>query len=146
MNELRSAVWETRIEGLKLLSRGKVRDIYEVGDDLLIVATDRLSAFDCVLPDPIPEKGKVLNQISEFWFSRFTDRVPNHTISTDVDDYPEILHPFRDQLEGRSTLAKRLEMVQVECVARGYLSGSGWKEYQREGTVCGIPLPSGLAE
>lgn len=142
----REAVWQTEIDALELKARGKVRDVYDLDDKLLIVATDRLSAFDCVLPDPIPDKGKVLNQISEFWFARFGKLVHNHTISTDVDDYPKELHPFRDQLEGRSTLAKKLKMFPVECVARGYISGSGWKEYKRDGTVCGIPLPKGLTE
>ncbi|MDH3786863.1 MAG: phosphoribosylaminoimidazolesuccinocarboxamide synthase, partial [Acidobacteriota bacterium] len=113
---------------------------------LLIVATDRLSAFDFVLPNPIPDKGKVLNQISEFWFKEFAELVPNHTVATEVEDFPESLHRFADQLVGRTTLAKKLDMLPIECVARGYLSGSGWKEYQANGTVCGISLPEGLRE
>ena len=139
-------VFETELEGVQLTARGKVRDIYDLGDSLLFVATDRLSAFDYVLPNPIPEKGKVLNQISEFWFERLADRTENHLITSDVTRYPDPLPRFADQLAGRSMLVRKLEMCQVECVARGYLVGSGWKEYQREGTVCGIELPSGLVE
>ncbi len=139
-------VAETDLPGVPLLSRGKVRDIYDLGDELLIVATDRISAFDHVLPDPIPDKGKVLNQIAEFWFRRTERRVLNHLISTDVDHYPQIVAPYADLLRGRSTLARKLSMLPVECVARGYLAGSGWKEYQANGTVCGIRLPDGLRE
>jgi phosphoribosylaminoimidazole-succinocarboxamide synthase len=141
-----SAVYETELSGVELTARGKVRDIYDLGDSLLIVATDRLSAFDYVLPDPIPDKGKVLNQISEFWFRRFADLVPHHVIATEVEKFPAPLPRFADQLAGRSTLARKLEMLPVECVARGYLAGSGWKEYRRQGTVCGIELPAGLQE
>jgi len=139
-------VWETNFPGLKLYARGKVRDIYELGEQLLIVATDRISAFDCVLPTPIPRKGEVLTQLSLFWLDFLRDLVPNHLITADVEAFPEILHQFRDQLAGRSMLVKRARMVPVECVARGYLSGSGWKDYQRTGAVCGIPLPKGLRE
>jgi len=139
-------VLETEMEGLKLISRGKVRDIYDMGDTLLIVATDRLSAFDYILPNPIPDKGKVLNQISEFWFMRTQRITLNHVITTDVDDFPEQTRPYADILRGRSTLARKLEMLPVECVARGYLAGSGWKEYQESGMVCGIELPAGLKE
>ena len=140
------AVYQTDLQGVELRARGKVRDIYDLGDRLLIVATDRLSAFDFVLPNPIPDKGKVLNQTSDFWFARFADLIPNHVISTDVAEFPDGLREQADQLEGRTTLARKLEMLPVECVARGYLAGSGWKEYQRDGTVCGIELPSGLLE
>jgi phosphoribosylaminoimidazole-succinocarboxamide synthase len=141
-----SAVHRTEIPDVPLVARGKVRDIYDLGDALLIVATDRLSAFDYVLPNPIPDKGKVLNQISAFWFQRFAKILPNHVISTDVADFPEPLRAHADQLAGRSTLARKLEMLPVECVARGYLAGSGWKEYREQGTVCGIEPPSGLTE
>jgi phosphoribosylaminoimidazole-succinocarboxamide synthase len=140
------AVFKTDLGDVPLVARGKVRDIYDLGDELLIVATDRLSAFDHVLPNPIPGKGKVLNQISTFWFGRLADRVPNHIIETDVTRFPKHLACYADQLAGRSTLARKLEMLPVECVARGYLAGSGWKEYQAQGTVCGIPLPAGLRE
>jgi phosphoribosylaminoimidazole-succinocarboxamide synthase len=140
------AVYQTKLEGVELRARGKVRDIYDLGDRLLIVATDRLSAFDFVLPNPIPDKGKVLNQTSGFWFERFGSLMPNHVIATDVSDFPEALRSQADQLEGRSTLARKLDMLPVECVARGYLAGSGWKEYQDQGTVCGIRLPAGLEQ
>jgi len=138
---------ETNIPILPLVARGKVRDVYAVGSDkLLMIATDRISAFDCVLGSPIPDKGKVLTQISLFWFDFLKDVVPNHLISAEVDDYPAELHAYRDQLEGRSMLVHKAEMVQIECVARGYLSGSGWKEYKTTGAVCGIELPAGLQE
>jgi phosphoribosylaminoimidazole-succinocarboxamide synthase len=140
------AVYETDLQGVELRARGKVRDIYDLGDQLLIVATDRLSAFDFVLPDPIPDKGKVLNQTSDFWFDRFSSLIPNHIVATAVADFPTVLQSQAEQLQGRSTLAKKLEMMPVECVARGYLAGSGWKEYQAQGTVCGIELPAGLQE
>jgi len=140
------AVHRTELRGLTLKGRGKVRDIYDLGDRLLIVATDRLSAFDHVLPNPIPEKGKVLNQISWFWFRRFASIIPNHVISVDVNEFPDPLRAEAGQLAGRSTLARKLEMLPVECVARGYLAGSGWKEYQQRQTVCGIALPAGLEE
>jgi phosphoribosylaminoimidazole-succinocarboxamide synthase len=139
-------VHQTNILGVPLLGRGKVRDIYDLGDRLLIVATDRLSAFDYVLPNPIPDKGKVLNQISWFWFQRFETVIPNHVIAVDVAEFPRSLASQADQLAGRATLARKLEMVPVECVARGYLAGSGWKEYRENGTVCGIRLPAGLLE
>jgi phosphoribosylaminoimidazole-succinocarboxamide synthase len=141
-----TAVHQTEIPGATLLGRGKVRDIYDLGDRLLIVATDRLSAFDFVLPNPIPDKGKVLNQISWFWFQRFAKLIPNHVISIDVDEFPAPFSALEDQLGGRSTLARKLQMLPVECVARGYLAGSGWKEYREQGTVCGIKLPAGLEE
>jgi len=140
------AVFQTELPGVTLKARGKVRDIYDLGDSLLIVATDRLSAFDYVLPNPIPDKGKVLSQISEFWFRRLEKVVPNHLIATQVEAYPEPLREHADQLAGRSALVRKLEMLPIECVARGYLAGSGWKEYQERGTVCGIELPTGLGE
>lgn len=139
-------VMETNFSDIKLLKRGKVRDVYEVDDYLLIVATDRVSAFDVVLPNGIPDKGKVLTQISIYWFSQMRDIIENHIVATDVKDYPQILHKYRDMLEGRSMLVKRARPIPVECIVRGYLSGSGWKEYKKSGTVCGIKLPEGLVE
>jgi phosphoribosylaminoimidazole-succinocarboxamide synthase len=130
-----------------LVARGKVRDVYAVGEDkLLLVATDRISAFDCILGSPIPGKGRLLTQISLFWFNLLRDLTPNHLLSANVDDFPAPLPAYRDQLEGRSTLVRRAEMVSIECVARGYLAGSGWKEYQQSRSVCGIALPEGLTE
>jgi phosphoribosylaminoimidazole-succinocarboxamide synthase len=123
-----------------------VRDVYQVDGRLLIVATDRISAFDYILPTGIPDKGRVLTQLSIFWFDFLRDVTPTHFLTANVDEYPAAVQPFRDQLEGRSMLVKRAQMVPIECVARGYLAGSGWKEYQAQGTVCGIPLPSGLRE
>ncbi len=137
---------ETSLEGVKLLRRGKVRDVYDVGDRLLLVATDRISAFDVVLPTPIPMKGAVLTQLSQFWFNMMNDVVPNHVVSTRVEEYPVEFHAYRDILRLRSTLAVKAEMFPVECVARGYLAGSGWKDYKESGAVCGIPLPAGLRE
>jgi phosphoribosylaminoimidazole-succinocarboxamide synthase len=137
---------ETSLHALTLHRRGKVRDVYEVGDDLLIVATDRISAFDYVLGSGIPDKGKVLTQLSAFWFERMGDLVPHHLISADVDAFPASLRASRDLLQGRSMLVRRTRPVPVECVARGYLSGSGWKEYQQTGSVCGVTLPTGLRE
>lgn len=141
------ALMQSSIPAVPLVARGKVRDIYAVGGDrLLLVATDRISAFDCVLPNPIPGKGKILTQLSLFWLDFLSGITPNHLITADVDQYPEPLPAFRDQLEGRSMLVRRARMVEVECVARGYLAGSGWKEYRSSGAVCGIPLPPGLRE
>jgi phosphoribosylaminoimidazole-succinocarboxamide synthase len=137
---------ETSLAGLKLHRRGKVRDVYEVGNDLLIVTTDRISAFDYVLGSGIPDKGKVLTQLSAFWFERMGDLVPHHLIATDVARFPESLKPHASVLQGRAMLVRRTEPVPVECVARGYLSGSGWKEYQQSGSVCGVTLPPGLRE
>jgi phosphoribosylaminoimidazole-succinocarboxamide synthase len=139
-------VRETNFKGLKIKGRGKVRDIYDLDGQLLIVATDRISAFDVVMPNPIPDKGRVLNQISRFWFETMADIVPHHMISTEVGDFPRACHPYREILEGRSMLVKRAEPLPIECVVRGYLSGSGWKEYRQTGEVCGIPLPQGLVE
>jgi phosphoribosylaminoimidazole-succinocarboxamide synthase len=137
---------ETRLDGLTLHRRGKVRDVYEVGHDLLIVATDRISAFDYVLASGIPDKGKVLTQLSGFWFERLGDLVSHHLISMDVAEFPAELQRHADQLRGRSMLVRRTDPVPIECVARGYLSGSGWKEYQQTGRVCGVQLPAGLRE
>lgn len=140
-------VVKTSIPELKLLSRGKVRDIYEVSEDeLLIVTTDRLSAFDVVLPDPIPYKGAVLNQITLFWMEKFKDIVANHIISSDVDEYPDVLHKYRGQLQGRSVIAKKAKPLPVECIVRGYITGSGWNDYRKTGEVCGHKLPEGLSE
>lgn len=125
-------------------SQGKVRDMYDLGDKLLVVATDRISAFDYVLPDEIPNKGKVLNQLSVFWFDLLSDVIENHLISTDVADLPEQFKPYADYLDGRFMLVRRCNMYPVECIVRGYLTGSGLKEYQKSGTVCGIKLPAGL--
>ena len=137
---------KTELAGLKLHGRGKVRDIYDVGEHLLIVATDRLSAFDVVLPTPIPNKGKVLTQMSAFWFDHFKDFVPNHVVSTKVDEYAKELRQFREQLEGRSMLVKKAKVFPIECVVRGFLTGSGLKDYNRTGQVCGIALPAGLRD
>jgi phosphoribosylaminoimidazole-succinocarboxamide synthase len=138
---------ETALPGQTLFARGKVRDLYAVGEDrLLIVATDRISAFDAVLPTPIPDKGKVLNRLSAFWFQRTAETFPNHLLSTDPATYPPGLAAHREALAGRSMLVRRTERIDVECVARGYLAGSAWSEYQRDGTACGIPLPAGLRE
>jgi len=139
-------VYHTEFPGLNLLKRGKVRDVYEFGNRLLIVATDRLSAFDVVMPDPIPGKGKMLTQISLFWFDRVKDIVRNHLISSDVNDYPEECRPYAETLVGRSMLVTKTEPLAIECVVRGYLSGSGWKSYLKDRTVCGISLPDGLRE
>jgi len=142
---------ETSLDGLTLHRRGKVRDVYDVtlpsGDPaLLIVATDRISAFDYVLGSGIPDKGKVLTQLSGFWFERMGELVPHHLVSLDVDQFPEPARRHADVLRGRTMLARRTEPIPIECVARGYLSGSGWKEYQQSGSVCGVALPAGLRE
>lgn len=139
-------LWQSDLAGLPLLSRGKVRDLYDCGDALLLVASDRLSAFDVVLPTPIPDKGRVLTQISLFWFEFLRGTVANHLLSTRLEDYPAAVRAQGAQLRGRSMLVRKLEMFPIECVVRGYLSGSGWKEYRQSGTVCGIRLPAGLRE
>jgi len=140
-------VVQTSFPDVKLVRRGKVRDVYAVdGDTLLIVATDRISAFDVVLPNAIPEKGRVLTALTLFWLDLIRDIVPNHLITADVARYPAPLRRYAAELEGRSMLVRRAEVVPFECVARGYLAGSGWKEYQKTGAVCGIPLPAGLRE
>lgn len=141
-----SVLIETNIPECKLLARGKVRDVYDLGDKLLFVATDRISAFDVVLPTPIPRKGEVLTQLSIFWFDFLKDVIPTHFITANLDEYPAELQAHRDQLDRRSMIVKKLDMFPIECVARGYLSGSGWKEYQKTGKVCGIELPAGLRE
>lgn len=137
---------QSELAALTLHARGKVRDIYEAGDDLLFIASDRISAFDHVLATGIPDKGRVLTQLSLFWFEFLSQVVANHVITANVDEYPEPMSFFGDQLRGRSMLVRRAEMFPVECVARGYLSGSGWKEYQQTQSVCGIELPAGLRE
>jgi len=139
-------VLETDLPGVERHGRGKVRDVYSADGKLLIVATDRISAFDYVLATGIPDKGKVLTQLSVFWFDFLKDLTPTHFLTSRVEDYPAPLNRYRDQLEGRSMLVKRARMVEIECVARGYISGSGWKEYQQSGTICGIRLPAGLRE
>src|ERR1035437_1005936 len=141
-----TALLTTNLGAIPLLGRGKVRDLYAVDDALLLVATDRISAFDHVLGTGIPGKGKILTQISLFWFDLLSEIVPNHLISAEVREFPTALLPYADQLEGRSMLVKRANMFPVECVARGYLAGSGWKEYQASGTVCGVALPAGLKD
>ena len=141
---MNTVIAQTNFPGLNLRARGKVRDIYELGDRLLIVATDRLSAFDVVLPTPIPDKGRVLTQLSLFWFEKLADIVPNHVIS--ASNFSGELAPFAEQLEGRAMLVRRTDPVPIECVVRGYISGSGWKEYQKTGSVCGISLPANLRE
>ena len=139
-------ILETDFPGVARHARGKVRDVYQVDDRLLIVATDRISAFDYILPTGIPDKGRVLTQLSIFWFDFLREVTPTHFLTARVDEYPEPLRRFHDQLEGRSMLVKRARMIEIECVARGYLSGSGWKEYRQQGTVCGIKLPAGLQD
>ena len=131
---------------LRLRGRGKVRDVYDLGDNLLFVASDRISAFDCVLASGIPCKGRVLTQMSLFWFDFLKDIVPSHFLTAETKEYPTRIIRHRKKLEGRSMLVKKAEMIDVECVARGYLAGSGWKEYEAKGTVCGMPIPSGLRE
>jgi phosphoribosylaminoimidazole-succinocarboxamide synthase len=146
VNSTKPVILETDLPGVALHGRGKVRDVYSVDDNLLIVATDRISAFDYILPTGIPDKGRVLTQLSIFWFDFLRDLTPTHFLTADLREYPEPLRRFADQLEGRSMLVRRANMIGIECVARGYLSGSGWKEYQSHGTVCGIRLPAGLRE
>ncbi len=140
------AVKETYLSPIVLVGRGKVRDIYTIEDKLLIVCTDRLSAFDVVLPDPIPDKGKVLNQLSLFWMAKTRHIVANHVVSANVNDYPRECGRFAEVLEGRSMLVRKAQVFPLECVARGYLIGSGWKDYKRTGKVCDIPLPAGLKQ
>jgi phosphoribosylaminoimidazole-succinocarboxamide synthase len=139
-------VMQTDFPDLKLANRGKVRDIYDLGEHLLIVTTDRISAFDVVMDEGIPKKGQVLNQLSTFWFEQMHDIIPNHIIATNVNDFPAVTHKYRDQLEGRSMLVKKAAPLPVECIVRGYISGSGWKEYRQSGSICGIGLPAGMVE
>ena len=143
---MEQSVIETDFTELNLVARGKVRDIYDLGDALLMVATDRLSAFDVVLPDPIPGKGKVLNQISLYWFDIMKPIIANHVISGDVADYPAVCQPYADVLRERSMLVTKAEPLSIECIVRGYISGSGWNAYQQSGSVCGVQLPTGLTE
>lgn len=142
--QMSTVIWETNFPGLKLISRGKVRDLYEVAEDLLLVATDRLSAFDVVLPTPIPDKGRVLTQLSLFWFETLHDVVPNHVLSG--SKFPGALSAFEAQLAGRSMLCRKTRPLPIECVVRGYLAGSGLKDYRATGGICGVPLPPGLRE
>src|SRR5262245_43949618 len=140
-------VVETTLPDLKLIRRGKVRDVYEIDDDrLLIVATDRISAFDCVIPTPIERKGEVLTALSRFWFAKLAHIVPNHLLATNIEEMPDSVRTHADELRGRSMLVRRTEVFPVECVVRGYLAGSGWKDYQRTGEVCGHRLPAGLRD
>jgi phosphoribosylaminoimidazole-succinocarboxamide synthase len=139
-------VRETHFPGLKLANRGKVRDIYDLVDTLLIVTTDRMSAFDVVMDDPIPDKGKVLNKISLFWFKTTSPIIQNHVITANPDEYPEACRPYRDYLEGRSMLVKKAKPLPIECIVRGYISGSGWREYSAQGSISGVDLPRGLKE
>jgi phosphoribosylaminoimidazole-succinocarboxamide synthase len=140
------AIFQTNLSNLTLKGRGKVRDIYDLGDSLLIVASDRISAFDVVMNDPIPDKGKILTHISAYWFGQIADVTPHHLISTDVATFPPACRPYTESLSDRSMLVKKARVVPFECVVRGYLSGSGWKEYRESGSVCGIRLPKGLVE
>lgn len=139
-------VFETKFDDLSVFKRGKVRDVYDLEDRLLMVATDRISAFDVIMQDPVPGKGKILTRISLFWFDIISSIIDNHVIASDVDQYPQICRQYRDELEGRSMLVKKTRPLPVECVVRGYISGSGWKSYQKTGEVCGIRLPDGLRE
>jgi phosphoribosylaminoimidazole-succinocarboxamide synthase len=139
-------VLESNCPELKLVNKGKVRDIYDVGEHLLIVTTDRISAFDVIMNEGIPDKGLVLTEISKFWFEKMGDIIPHHIVSTNVDDFPAEAQQYRDQLEGRSMLVKKAKPLPVECIVRGYISGSGWKEYKQKGSICGISLPAGLKE
>lgn len=141
-----TVVKETDLSTLVLANRGKVRDVYHLADKLLIVSTDRLSAFDVILPDPIPYKGQVLNNLSLFWMNRIKHIVPNHVVSADVQDFPEECREYGEILEGRSVLVKKAKVFPIECVARGYIIGSGWKDYQAGGKICGIPIPAGLRQ
>jgi phosphoribosylaminoimidazole-succinocarboxamide synthase len=140
------ALFETNLSTVPLLHRGKVRDIYDLGDFLLIVATDRISAFYVVLPTPIPDKGKILTLMTLFWLDFLKDLIENHLVTADVERYPEVLKPYKDLLKNRSMLVKKAKVLPVECIVRGYITGSAWKEYQERGEVCGIKLPEGLKE
>jgi len=142
----KEAILKTDFSGLNLISRGKVRDIYDLGDSLLIVATDRISAFDVIMPNPIPDKGKILTQLSEFWLNYLKDVVENHLISIDAGSFPESCRPYAAQLAGRTMWVKKARVLPVECIVRGYLAGSGWEDYKKTGQLCGIALPKGLIE
>ncbi len=143
---MQEALFETRFPDLQLHSRGKVRDVYDLGDSLLIVATDRISAFDVVMPNPIPDKGRILNQVSAYWLNYLGDITENHMMSTNVDEYPDSCRPYASDLAGRSMLVRKAKPLPVECIVRGYIIGSGWKDYKKTGKVCGIELPAGLRE
>lgn len=143
---MEKVITKTEFADLKLFQRGKVRDIYDLDDKLLFVVSDRISAFDVILPNGIPFKGKVLNQISNFWFDFTKDIIRNHVVATDVKDYPAECRPYADDLSGRSVVGKKTKPLPVECVVRGYITGSGWKDYQKSGAICGINLPKGLRE
>ena len=137
-------IYETNFNDIKLLKKGKVRDVYDLNDYILFVATDRISAFDVIMSQPIPDKGKILTQISKYWFDNTKHIIPNHLISTDVSDYPAICHKYKTTLEHRSMMVKKTKPIMLECVVRGYVAGSGWKEYQATNKICGIDLPAGL--
>lgn len=141
-----SVIKETDLTNLKLFKKGKVRDLYDLGDHYLIISTDRLSAFDVIMQEGIPQKGKILTKISEFWFDYMKDYMNNHLVSTDVSDFPEECKEYSEILEGRTMLVKKAELIPLECIVRGYISGSGWKEYKSNGTICGIELPENLVE
>ena len=143
---MKTPVSETDFQDLNLIKRGKVRDIYDLGENLLMVATDRISAFDVVMPDPVPDKGIILTQISLYWFEIMKSIIENHVVSANVNDYPAVCQPYAETLRGRSMLVKKTEPLSIECVVRGYISGSGWKSYQETGSVCGINLPEALRE
>jgi phosphoribosylaminoimidazole-succinocarboxamide synthase len=143
---MNKTISETDFEELKLLKRGKVRDVYDLGEHLLMVATDRISAFDVVMPNPVPDKGIILTQISLFWFDIMQPLIQNHVVAKDVKQYPEICQSYSDALQGRSMLVKKAQPLPIECIVRGYISGSGWKEYTDSGSICGIALPEGLKE
>ncbi len=143
---MEKVITKTEFAGLKLFQRGKVRDIYDLGDKLLFVVSDRISAFDVILPNGIPFKGKVLNQISNFWFDFTKKIIRNHVVATDVKDYPSDCRPYAEDLRGRSVVGKKTRTLPIECVVRGYISGSGWGDYQKNGAICGITLPKGLRE
>ena len=143
---MENVVLQTNFEGLKLFKRGKVRDIYDLGEYYLMISSDRLSAFDVIMNQGIPHKGEILTQISKFWFDYTTDIIDNHVITMNVDEYPEECNPYKDILKNRSMLVKKAELIPVECIVRGYLSGTGWNDYQKYQSICGIKLPSGLVE
>jgi phosphoribosylaminoimidazole-succinocarboxamide synthase len=143
---MKQTLFETQFKDIQLLKRGKVRDVYDLGDQILMVASDRISAFDVVMPDTIPQKGRILNQISLFWFKVMESICPNHVITSNVEEYPEVCKRYAEILDGRSMLVKKTNPLPIECVVRGYISGSGWKSYQKSGQICGIQLSDGLKE
>ena len=146
METMETVILNVELPGVKLFKKGKVRNVFDLGDRLLLVASDRISAFDSVMPNGIPDKGKILTQISLFWFNFTKNIINNHVIEADVGKFPPLLKPYKDLLAGRSIIGKKAELIPVECVVRGYLSGSGWKDYQRSQSICGIKLPAGLKE